>query len=428
MAKLLEAGLGGAVAVGATSGFTAGFGLFLTIAVAVAASLLFLGLLLLKIVVSISTILLFVGMPFAAVLWPVAPWIGRLVGRAFAVCLAVPVLWALCFAAAAALTADTLTLNQLTFSANGVLNTLLSPLVAIVLLYVMVQTPAAPLADRDARRDGGRRRVRRAGRSVTRPARRCATRPSSICRSRSADGPTGNTQSESPLGRKIRTATAAAGMAATGGTAAGAAAVRDIERGRSGRGEDELDGVDASWRVLRPGHAKSDGASDPWAYTPTSARPGTGLRGSAANSAPEGAVQRRRATSSEMEQAASDGKRQSRNGRRGESGARGAAERTPSRGPRESDSEHGQARVRRSPTRPPGRMVAGGARRVADTRRRHARGAGQALEEAQEDGWVTNGATGASSTPSPTAGIGDAAGRLATPTGRSKATAPTPGR
>ena len=66
VAKLLAAGLGGAVAVGATSGFTAGFGLFLTIVVAVAASLLFLGLLLLKIVVSISTILLFVGMPFAA--------------------------------------------------------------------------------------------------------------------------------------------------------------------------------------------------------------------------------------------------------------------------------------------------------------------------------------------------------------------------
>ena len=36
VAKLLEAGLGGAIAVGTTSGFAAGFGLFLTIAIAVA--------------------------------------------------------------------------------------------------------------------------------------------------------------------------------------------------------------------------------------------------------------------------------------------------------------------------------------------------------------------------------------------------------
>ena len=136
VAKLLEAGLAG-TAVGSLSGI----GLFLGIAIAVAASLLFLGLLLLKIVVSVSTILLFVGMPFAAVLWPITPWIARLVGRAFAVCLAVPVLWALSFAAAGALMVDTLTLNQLTFSANGVLNTLLSPLVAIVLLYVMLKLP-----------------------------------------------------------------------------------------------------------------------------------------------------------------------------------------------------------------------------------------------------------------------------------------------
>jgi hypothetical protein len=138
VAKLLQVGLAGGIGVTALSSVV---GLFLGIAVAVIASLLFLGLLLMKIIVSVSTILLFVGMPFAAVLWPVTPWIGRLVGRAFAVCLAVPVLWALCFAAAAALTLDTLTFNQLTFSANGVLNALLSPLVAIVLLYVMLRLP-----------------------------------------------------------------------------------------------------------------------------------------------------------------------------------------------------------------------------------------------------------------------------------------------
>ena len=62
---------------------------------AVAASLLFLGLLLVKILVSISTILVFVGMPLAVVAWPVVPWIARAAMRAFAVCLLVPVMWAL---------------------------------------------------------------------------------------------------------------------------------------------------------------------------------------------------------------------------------------------------------------------------------------------------------------------------------------------
>ena len=161
VAKLLEAGLGGAIAVGATSGFTAGFGLFLTIAIAVAASLLFLGLLLLKIVVSISTILLYVGMPFAAVLWPITPWIGRLVGRAFAVCLAVPVLWTLCFAAAAALSADTLTLNQLTGSARrGAEHASLTTGGDRAALRDGATT-AAPLANGDARWGVARRRVRR---------------------------------------------------------------------------------------------------------------------------------------------------------------------------------------------------------------------------------------------------------------------------
>jgi hypothetical protein len=229
-AKLVEAGLGGAIAVGATSGFTAGFGLFLTIAIAVAASLLFLGLLLLKIVVSMSTILLFVGMPFAAVLWPIAPWIGRLVGRAFAVCLAVPVLWALCFAAAAALSADTLTLNQLTGSANGVLNTLLSPLVAIVLLYVMVRLPLH--LSRMAMLGGvslgggfvGRAVSYAAGSQLRDTARQHL--PASL------GGRSSEQQSESGLGRELRTAATAAGIAGTGGTAAGAAAV---SRGASAR-------------------------------------------------------------------------------------------------------------------------------------------------------------------------------------------------
>ena len=57
-ARLLAAGLGAGVALSFTP-----IGLFCNIAMAVAASLLFLGLLLLKVVVSASTILVFVGMP-----------------------------------------------------------------------------------------------------------------------------------------------------------------------------------------------------------------------------------------------------------------------------------------------------------------------------------------------------------------------------
>ena len=78
---------------------------------AVAASLLFLGLLLVKIVVSISTILVFIGMPLAVVAWPVVPWIARAAMRAFAVCLLVPVLWALCFAACAAVSLNAISFN-----------------------------------------------------------------------------------------------------------------------------------------------------------------------------------------------------------------------------------------------------------------------------------------------------------------------------
>ena len=62
VSHLLAAGLGAGIALNFTP-----VGLFLDIAIAVAASLLFLGLLLVKIVVSISTILVFIGMPLAVV-------------------------------------------------------------------------------------------------------------------------------------------------------------------------------------------------------------------------------------------------------------------------------------------------------------------------------------------------------------------------
>ena len=131
VSHLLAAGLGAGIALNFTP-----IGLFLDIAMAVAASLLFLGLLLVKIVVSISTVLVFIGMPLAVVAWPVVPWIARAAMRAFAVCLLVPVMWALCFAASAAVS-----LNAISFNASSVLNALLEPLVAIVLLWVMLRLP-----------------------------------------------------------------------------------------------------------------------------------------------------------------------------------------------------------------------------------------------------------------------------------------------
>ena len=131
VSHLLAAGLGAGIGLNLTP-----VGLFVDIAIAAAASLLFLGLLLVKIVVSISTILVFIGMPLAAVVWPVVPWIARMAVRAFAVCLLVPVLWALCFAGAAAVS-----LNALSFNGGTVLNTLLQPLVAIVLLWVTLKLP-----------------------------------------------------------------------------------------------------------------------------------------------------------------------------------------------------------------------------------------------------------------------------------------------
>jgi hypothetical protein len=265
-AKLLEAGLAGTV-VGSVSGI----GLFLGIVVAAAASLLFLGLLLMKIVVSLSTILLFVGMPFAAVLWPVAPWIARLVGRAFLVCLAVPVLWALCFAAAAALTVDTVTLNQLTFSANGVLNTLLSPLVAIVLLYVMVRLPLH--LSRVAMLGGmavgggfvGRAASYAAGSQMRETARQHL--PEGL-----GGGSAEKPQQESSLSRKLRTGATAAGTAATGGTAAGAAAVGGSSTSLGGSAASTGLGSSASSATgagTAGGSKAGISGADPRGYTPT---------------------------------------------------------------------------------------------------------------------------------------------------------------
>jgi hypothetical protein len=214
-ARLLAAGLGAGVALSFTP-----IGLFCNIAMAVAASLLFLGLLLLKVVVSASTILVFVGMPLAAVAWPVVPWVARAALRAFAVCLLVPALWALCFAAAGAAM-----LNAISFNAPSTLNALLQPLVAIVLLYVMLKLPVhlARVAMLGAAPLGGgfvSRAVSYAAGSQVRDATR-AHLPSWAGGQRD----TQQSQPASQTATRLRTAATLAGAAASGGAAAAGAAM-----------------------------------------------------------------------------------------------------------------------------------------------------------------------------------------------------------
>ena len=131
-ANLLAVGVGAGVGLGFL-----GVGLFVSIVMAVVASILFLGLLMMKVVLAISTVLVFIGMPIAIVLSPLVPWISRVLVRAFAVCLAVPFAWAVCFAASAAMLNDGLSLK----GSSGFFNALLEPLAAIALLWVMLMLP-----------------------------------------------------------------------------------------------------------------------------------------------------------------------------------------------------------------------------------------------------------------------------------------------
>ena len=131
-ANLLALGVGAGVGLGFL-----GVGLFVSIVMAVFASLLFLGLLMMKVVLAISTVLVFVGMPIAIVLWPVMPWVARVLGRAFGVCLAVPIVWSMCFAVSGAMINDGLLLK----GSSGFFDALLEPLAAIALLWIMLTLP-----------------------------------------------------------------------------------------------------------------------------------------------------------------------------------------------------------------------------------------------------------------------------------------------
>jgi hypothetical protein len=132
-ANLLAVGVGAGVGLGFL-----GVGLFVSIVMAVVASVLFLGLLMMKVVLAISTVLVFVGMPIAIVLSPVVSWIPRVLARAFVVCLAVPFIWAVCFAASGAMLNDGLFLK----GSSGFFNALLEPLAAIAMLWLMLLLPS----------------------------------------------------------------------------------------------------------------------------------------------------------------------------------------------------------------------------------------------------------------------------------------------
>ena len=131
-ANLLAVGVGAGVGLGFL-----GVGLFVAIVMAVVASVLFLGLLMMKVVLAISTVLVFIGMPIAIVLSPVISWIPRVLARAFLVCLAVPLVWSMCFAASGALLNDGLFLK----GSSGFFDALLEPLAAIALLWLMLLLP-----------------------------------------------------------------------------------------------------------------------------------------------------------------------------------------------------------------------------------------------------------------------------------------------
>ncbi|MEA2312705.1 MAG: hypothetical protein QOE28_2673 [Solirubrobacteraceae bacterium] len=111
----------------------------LSILIAFAAAGLLLVLLVAKIATSAATALVFAGMPLALMLWPLPElaWITRAGLRVFAAVLAIPLAWALSFAAFAAVGVDALSFK----GAGGLGDALLHPLVALALLWLTATLP-----------------------------------------------------------------------------------------------------------------------------------------------------------------------------------------------------------------------------------------------------------------------------------------------
>jgi hypothetical protein len=114
-------------------------GLFISIVIAVCGAILFLCLLFMKVMIGATITFLFVAMPLAIILWPIdeLSWLVRYAMRAFISLLIIPVVWALIFATFAAVTINTLEFQ----GANGFVNQITQPLVAIAMLWLTITIP-----------------------------------------------------------------------------------------------------------------------------------------------------------------------------------------------------------------------------------------------------------------------------------------------
>jgi hypothetical protein len=114
--------------------------LLVSIVLVVVGTLLMLALLAEHVVLTCALVVMFVGAPLAIVLIPFqgTAWLGRLAFRAFGTLLVWPVLWALCFAAFAAVFQDFINFK----GDGGILDkALLKPLTGVGMLYLCVKLP-----------------------------------------------------------------------------------------------------------------------------------------------------------------------------------------------------------------------------------------------------------------------------------------------
>lgn len=139
----------GAAAGGAVGLFVgAGISIMVWIIVSTASVVLFLGLIIMKIVVTAGTVIAFVAMPLALVLWPIpeTSWVASMLAKAIAVLLAIPVIWILVFSAASAIGSDVFFLSNngknADFLGTGLNILLIKPLVACALLYMAIMLPS----------------------------------------------------------------------------------------------------------------------------------------------------------------------------------------------------------------------------------------------------------------------------------------------
>ena len=149
----------------------AGISILVWIIVSTASVVLFLGLIMMKILVTAGTVIAFVAMPLALVLWPLpeTSWIAGMLSKAIGVLLAIPIIWILVFSAASAIGSDVFFLSNNgknpDFLGTGLNILLIKPLVACALLYLAIILPSrlmrmVPLA-------GGARGSSNAVRAVT---------------------------------------------------------------------------------------------------------------------------------------------------------------------------------------------------------------------------------------------------------------------